>query len=428
VLKNLINELQGRGARATEETKSTDKYGIVVFCHLRWGFVWQRPQQFLSRFAKKHPILFIEEPFFDRKKGAQPDLQFHRVMPNVTVMCPHVGPEWNRNPDLPTKLREWTKEAIARMNQNTEGAFDRPLLWYYSPMDSAWSLGFFPNRGVVYDCMDELSQFTGAPPQLIENEKRLMQHADVIFTGGFEMGEKRKKLHDNVHIFGCGVEIEHFGKARDPETQIPADIDFMARPILGWFGVVDERVDYAMVGEMARKRPDWSFAMVGPVVKIDPNLLPHSPNLYWMGGRDYQQLPNYCAAFDICMMPFAMNASTQYINPTKGLEYMATGRPTISTPVKDVVRQWSDIISIVKNNADEFIDAAEKLLNDKTFRQEKVEKGLALASQCGWENTVKSMQQLIKDAITGPNRKSAQKIEPLTSAELQYVFQATQGS
>jgi glycosyltransferase involved in cell wall biosynthesis len=168
--------------------------------------------------------------------------------------------------------------------------------------------------------------------------------------------------------------------------------------------------------------------MVGPVVKIDPNLLPHSPNLYWMGGRDYQQLPNYCAAFDICMMPFAMNASTQYINPTKGLEYMATGRPTISTPVKDVVRQWSDIISIVKNNADEFIDAAEKLLNDKTFRQEKVEKGLALASQCGWENTVKSMQQLIKDAITGPNRKSAQKIEPLTSAELQYVFQATQGS
>jgi glycosyltransferase involved in cell wall biosynthesis len=242
------------------------------------------------------------------------------------------------------------------------------------------------------------------------------------------MGEKRKKLHDNVHIFGCGVEIEHFGKARDPETQIPADIDFMARPILGWFGVVDERVDYAMVGEMARKRPDWSFAMVGPVVKIDPNLLPHSPNLYWMGGRDYQQLPNYCAAFDICMMPFAMNASTQYINPTKGLEYMATGRPTISTPVKDVVRQWSDIISIVKNNADEFIDAAEKLLNDKTFRQEKVEKGLALASQCGWENTVKSMQQLIKDAITGPNRKSAQKIEPLTSAELQYVFQATQGS
>ena len=164
------------------------------------------------------------------RRAREPDLQFHRVMPNVTVMCPHVGPEWNHNPDLPAKLREWTAEAIRRMNENTEGAFDRPLLWYYSPMDSAWSLGHFDNRGVVYDCMDELSQFTGAPPQLIENEKRLMQHADVIFTGGYEMGEKRKKLHDNVHIFGCGVEFEHFGKARDPQTTIPAGHRFHGPP------------------------------------------------------------------------------------------------------------------------------------------------------------------------------------------------------
>src|SRR5439155_3332456 len=176
--------------------------------------------------------------------GSEPLIDYHKGMPSGTVVTTHVSKESNRHPKLPTKLREFTKTAIAAMNET--GEFDRPLLWYYSPMDSAWSLGFFQNRGVVYDCMDELSQFTGAPPQLIENEKRLMQHADVIFTGGFEMGEKRKKLHDNVHIFGCGVEIEHFGKARDPETQIPADIDFMARPILGWFGVVDERVDYAM--------------------------------------------------------------------------------------------------------------------------------------------------------------------------------------
>ena len=222
------------------------------------------------------------------------------------------------------------------------------------------------------------------------------------------------------------MEIEHFGKARDPQTSIPADIDFMARPILGWFGVVDERVDYAMVGEMAHA-PDWSFAMLGPVVKVDPNLLPHAPNLFWMGGRDYQQLPNYCAAFDICMMPFAMNASTQFINPTKGLEYMATGRPIISTPVKDVVRQWSDIVTIVKT-AEEFIQAAEEFLNDEAWRGEKVEKGLALSATCGWDNTVKSMQELIRDALKNPARPSAQKIEPLTKAQLQYVFQATQGS
>jgi beta-glucosidase/6-phospho-beta-glucosidase/beta-galactosidase len=270
-----------------QDGRSTDRYGIVVFSHLRWGFVWQRPQQFLSRFAKRHPILFVEEPFFDKPAGAQPDIQFHRVMPNVTVVCPHVSVSWAKNPGLPQQLREWTRQAIENLNE--DGAFERPLLWYYSPMDASWSLGHFENRGVVYDCMDELSQFTGAPKALVLNEARLMEHADIVFTGGYNLGDKKRKQHDNVHTFGCGVEFSHFNKAADPNTLIPPDIDFMARPILGWMGVVDERVDYAMVGEMARMRPDWSFAMVGPVVKVDPNLLPHSPNLFWMGGRDYQQ-------------------------------------------------------------------------------------------------------------------------------------------
>lgn len=405
------------------DTKSTDRYGIVVFCHLRWGFVWQRPQQFLSRFARKHPILFIEEPFFDRPEGSEPDVQYHRVMPNVTVVCPHVPPSWNKNPQLPAKLREITKEAIERMNEN--GEFDSPLLWYYSPMDSAWSLGYYPNRGVIYDCMDELANFAGAPKQLIDNEKRLMNFADVIFTGGYEMGEKRKKLHPNVHIFGCGVEFKHFNKAQDKTTAIPPDIDFMPRPILGWFGVIDERVDYGMIGEMARKRPDWSFAMVGPVVKVDPNLLPHSPNLFWMGGRDYQQLPNYCAAFDVCMMPFANNASTQYINPTKGLEYMATGKPIVSTPVRDVVRQWSDIVYIA-NNTDEFIAAAEKALNNSD--PDRIRKGLELATQSSWESTVATMQELIRTAIISPSRRSGRKIEPISDHELEYQYRSTPGS
>jgi beta-glucosidase/6-phospho-beta-glucosidase/beta-galactosidase len=405
------------------DTKITDRYGIVVFSHLRWGFVWQRPQQFLSRFAKKHKILFLEEPFFDLPEGVEPCIDYHRVMPNVTVVTPHCSGSWNRNRNLPAKLRQWAQEAIRHANE--DGDFDRPLLWYYSPMDSAWSLGEIENRGVVYDCMDELSQFSGAPRQLVQNEARLIEHADVVFTGGYELGEKKKKQHDNVHIFGCGVEVDHFGKAMDPGTAIPPDIDFMARPILGWFGVVDERVDYTMVGEMARMRPDWSFAMVGPVVKVDPNLLPHSPNLYWMGGRDYQVLPNYCRAFDICMMPFAMNASTQFINPTKGLEYMATGRPIISTPVRDVVRQWSHIVDVVRT-ADEFVAAAERLLRNTD--PARIEKALDLARRSGWEHTVATMQGLIREAIRRPDRRSRRQIAPLSDTELEYQYQYTPGS
>ncbi|MGH7214786.1 MAG: glycosyltransferase, partial [Tepidisphaeraceae bacterium] len=302
-----------------------------------------------------------------------------------------------------------------------------PLLWYYSPMDSSWSLGHFRNRGVVYDCMDELANFSGAPRQLIDNEKRLMQCADVVFTGGYEMGEKRKALHPNVHIFGCAVDFGHFCKASEPNVAIPPDIDFMIRPILGWFGVVDERVDYAMIGEAARLRPDWSFAMVGPVVKVDPNLLPHSPNLFWMGGRDYQQLPHYCAAFDVCLMPFAMNASTRYINPTKGLEYMATGRPIVSTHVKDVVRQWGDICYLTKNNTQEFLAACEQALRDGRDG-ERARRGLELARQCSWQNTVSTMQGIIREAITKPDRRSGAKIEPMSAAELEYQYQHTPGS
>jgi beta-glucosidase/6-phospho-beta-glucosidase/beta-galactosidase len=406
------------------ELKGTDRYGIVVFSHLRWGFVWQRPQQFLSRFAKKHKILFIEEPFFDLAPSDEPRIDYHQVMPNVTVVTPHVSHEWNRNPQLPQKLREFAKQAIEQINET--GEFDRPLLWYYSPMDSAWSLGYFENRGVVYDCMDELSQFTGAPKALVQNEARLIEHADVVFTGGYELGDKKRKQHDNVHTFGCGVEFDHFNQAADPGTQVPPDIDFMQKPVIGWFGVVDERVDYAMVGEMARMRPDWSFAMVGPVVKVDPNLLPHAPNLFWLGGRDYQQLPNYCRAFDVNMMCFAINAATQYINPTKGLEYMATGKPIVGTHVRDVVKQWSDIVRLAKGS-EEFVRQIEDALRAGPD-DERVKRGLELAKRCSWEGTVATMQGLIKDAISRKDRRSTRNIEPLNQAELEYVYMATQGS
>jgi hypothetical protein len=178
---------------------------------------------------------------------------------------------------------------------------------------------------------------------------------------------------------------------------------------------------------MARMRPDWSFAMVGPVVKVDPNLLPHSPNLFWMGGRDYQQLPNYVAAFDVCMMCFAINAATEFINPTKGLEYMATGKPVISTHVKDVVNQWSDIVHLAKG-AEEFAQAAQRALEKQGDTEARVQRGLALSQQCSWEVTVQKMQDLIKQAITKKERRSARSIEPMTEAQLEYQYMATQGS
>jgi beta-glucosidase/6-phospho-beta-glucosidase/beta-galactosidase len=397
--------------------------GIIVFSHLRWGFVWQRPQQFLSRFARKHPVLFVEEPLFDQHEGTAPFLRLHPVMPNVTVACMHGPASWAQQADLPEQLRRLTREALEGAGK--PGAFDKPLLWYYSPMDSSWTLGHFDAGGVIYDCMDELSQFTGAPEDLVSNERRLMQHADIVFTGGYELFHRKSQSHKNVHFFGCGVEAEHFGAAMDPGAVVPPDIDFISRPIFGWFGVIDERVDYHLVAEVARQRPDWSFVMIGPVVKVDPNLLPHAPNLFWLGARDYTVLPNYCKAFDVCMMCFAVNKATEFINPTKALEYLATGRPVISTPIADVKRHYDGLIDIA-GTVDEFVAAGERALSHPD--PERIKRGLDLAAASTWDSVVERMEELIAAAVAAADRPSAQPAQPLPNVKLTYKYISTPGS
>jgi glycosyltransferase involved in cell wall biosynthesis len=368
-------------------------YGIVVFSHLRWNFVWQRPQQFLSRFAKAQKVLFIEEAEFTLADGEQPKLTLEQVDDNITVAALRFPPSARGDESLPVKLRAFAHQAIKAVNEF--GEFDKPLLWYYSPMEAAWSLGHFRNRGIVYDCMDELSQFAGAPKELVRNEAMLLAHADIVFTGGYELFEKKSQYHDNVHCFGCGVEYDHFAKAQEESTPIPDDIKDLPKPIIGWFGVVDERMDYDLVSELAARRPEWSFVMVGPVVKVDADRLPQRPNIYWLGRRDYKVLPNYCRGYDVCFMPFALNEATEYINPTKALEYLATGRPVVSTPVKDVVRQYSELV-LIGRNVDEVEAHIEAALNKSSAQ---IEKGIEKARACSWEGTVDTMRSLIEEAI-----------------------------
>ena len=393
---NGVNRIKAL-SRSTRLKLARDRedWGIIVFCHLRWGFVWQRPQQFVSRYAKKHPVLFIEEPMFDLREG-EARLFMHRVMPNVVVACPHFLESQREDKEFVMKhIEKFARQAVAVLND--EGHFDAPLLYYYNPMDVSWSLGKFNERAVVYDCMDELSQFKGAPKELLDNEARLLKAADVVFTGGYQMYLNKSKHNSNCHFFGCGVDIPHFAQAMSEDTPVPPDIDFISRPILGWFGVIDERVDYPLLDKMAELHPEWSIAMVGPVVKVDPNLLPHRPNLFWLGGRDYQVLPNYCKAYDVCLMPFAINAATQYINPTKALEYMATGRPIVSTAVADVVRNFGSVVKI-GNSHEEFIAQCEDAIRNRD--EAAIQRGIAMANDNSWNAIVKKMLGLMNDAVS----------------------------
>lgn len=371
---------------AARRILSNTPYGIVVFSHLRWGFVWQRPQQILSRLAESHPVLFVEVAAFD-SDDVRPELT--SPMANVAVLNLRLPPRMENGDGTTQVVQGAVRDAMASLG------IERPLLWFYNPMDAAWALGAFGERGVVYDCMDELSQFRGAPPELVQRETRLIEAADVVFAGGIELYEKKSRQHPNAHFFGCAVEYGHFAQAQEPGP-IPEDLAAIPSPRVGWFGVVDERVDYDLLREAAALRPGVHFVLVGPAAKVDPEDFPRAPNLHWLGGRDYKELPLYCRGFDVCMMCFALNEATEFINPTKALEYLATGRPVVSTAVKDVVRQYGDVVAIA-HSPEEFVATIDDALAGK--QAEMVERGIERARDASWESTVGAMQRIVDEAI-----------------------------
>jgi len=244
--------------------------------------------------------------------------------------------------------------------------------------------------------MDELSQFKFAPPELVTRERRLLYNADVVFTGGRKMRESKIRFNSNVHFYGCGVDVAHFSKARLASTEIPEDIAHLEGKVLGYFGVVDERLDYDLIDKLAAANPDWHVVMIGPTAKVNPADFPQHPNLHWLGGRDYKTLPAYTKRFDVALMPFAMNEATEYINPTKALEYMATGTPIVSTPVPDVVSNFSSVCNVALTH-DEFITDCFKQAEEP--EKALIDGGLKMANENTWESIVAKMEGHIEAAL-----------------------------
>lgn len=276
------------------------------------------------------------------------------------------------------------------------GQLDDAVQWFYDPMAVPAFAGQMGEMLTVYDCMDELSKFRCAPPEIIERESELLRQAEVVFTGGRRLFEAKSLHNDNCHFYGCGVDCEHFGKARAAETKVPEDLASVSKPVLGYFGVVDERMDYELIARLAEANPEWAVVMIGPFMKVDASTAPKRPNLHWLGQRSYLELPAYCKGFDICMMPFALNESTEFINPTKALEYMATGRMIVSTAVPDVVRNFGSVVKIAKDQED-FISICKRVL--KKPDEAAIARGLEMAAENTWEQIVARMEGHIETAL-----------------------------
>jgi glycosyltransferase involved in cell wall biosynthesis len=333
---------------APDHARST----LICFSHLRWDFVFQRPQHLMSRFAREMTVVFWEEPIeIEKRETAFLKVRQAEDFPNVRLVTPH----------LPQGLSEERREeALKRLLDAHVASCERPLVsWYYTPMMLPFSRHLDASV-VVYDCMDELSKFRFAPERLLDLEQELIGRADVVFTGGASLYEAKKDRHDNVHCFPSSVDLKHFAKARRELPQ-PADQAELKHPRLGYYGVIDERFDIDLLRQVADMRPDWSFVIVGPVVKIGEDELPRAANIHYLGGKTYEQLPAYLSGWDVALMPFAMNESTQFISPTKTPEYLAGGKPVVSTPVRDVVRSYGHLEGVqIAHDADGFAAATRR--------------------------------------------------------------------
>jgi len=370
-------------------------YPLIVHCHLCWDWVWQRPQQFMSRLSQKHRVLFVETMAPDENL-VTPLVQLRRFekWPNLTLLrLQFPSWRWNDGKWVDRERRRLVKQAL---RGPLHGQFNNAVQWFYDPMAVTAFAGQMGEIAIVYDCMDELSKFKGAPPEMRKREAELLAIADVVFTGGRRMWESKSQHNSNCHFYGCGVDVPHFSKARSAQTAVPEDIANLPKPIFGYFGVVDERIDYELLEKLAKANPDGSIVMVGPMTKIDPASLPRPKNLHWLGGRDYAQLPAYCKGFDVCMMPFALNEATEYINPTKALEYMATGRGIVSSAIYDVVKNFGSVVKVA-NSHNEFIACCRAAA--ESADSEAIQRGLEMASANSWESIVEKMEGHIGEAL-----------------------------
>jgi UDP-galactopyranose mutase len=371
----------------------------VCVSHLRWDFVFQRPQHLLTRCARLHRVFYVEEPI-ETDGPATIDVLVRQHGVRVAV------------PRLPASLPR-TQAAVLQLRLLRElfreHAIKDYILWYYTPMALEFTRGLKP-RGVVYDCMDELSGFAGAPPEMREREQELLARADVVFTGGQSLYESKRHSHPNVHAFPSSVDVEHFARARMPQAD-PDDQAAIAHPRIGYFGVVDERLDLDLLARVAAARPSWQLVVVGPVAKIDPGLLPDAANIHYLGPKKYEELPSYLAGWDVALLPFAHNDATRFISPTKTPEYLAAGKPVVSTSIRDVVRPYGITgLARIADTPQDFVAAVEAALGEDGA--ERLREADAFLTQTSWDGTWTRMYRLLMAASTDRDREST----PATAA------------
>lgn len=358
---------------------------LIVFSHLRWDFVFQRPQQIMSRLARDRRVYFFEEPKFSNFDAPYLHLS-HRNMGGVKVIVPHL-PVGLDEAEISSAISYLVDDLIHEEN------IVEYTTWYYTPMALTFTQHLRPHV-VVYDCMDELSAFKNAPSRIREYEMELLRRADVVFTGGYSLYEAKKSSHGNIHPLPSSIDAAHFRQARKPLVE-PNDQKSIPHLRLGFFGVIDERLDIDLVDGISKLRPDWNLVLLGPVVKIDPRTLPQRKNIHYLGIKDYMELPYYLSGWDVAMLPFARNEATRFISPTKTPEYLAAGKPVVSTSIRDVVRPYGkEKLVAIADTPEDFVKSVESVLAQATENSKWLSHVDNFLAEMSWDKTCSEITSL----------------------------------
>lgn len=407
---------------------SIDVPDLVCLSHLRWNFVFQRPQHLLTRFSQGRRVFFIEEPIFSSAPPDPPPTLGQTGGVGRLDVTRHESGVWIVVPHLPEGLSEEVINATQQVlldNLFAEYKIFKYICWYYTPMAMGFTRHWEP-MAVVYDCMDELSAFKGASPVLKEREAELFRRADLVFTGGQSLYEAKRDQHMNIYAFPSSVDVAHFAQARTIKKD-PADQANIPHPRLGFFGVIDERMDIELLEGIAQARPDWHLVIIGPVVKIDPASLPRHKNIHYLGGKDYKELPAYLAGWDLAMLPFARNDSTRFISPTKTPEYLAASKPVVSTSIRDVIRPYGQegLVRIADTVA-EFVAAAEAAMKEDCQESGWLTRVDGFLEQISWDRTWNSMMQLIESALATQLERNIVSQQPSKNGKIREVIDLNQ--
>lgn len=381
---------------------------ILCLSHLRWDTkLFQRPQQLMLRLSRKFNVLYVQGPsflqlardLFSRGKNCEIHSKGRLV-----VYSPFALPTCFRKFSPSVRMNERLLPIFLKRKMKSLH-FEHPILWIYHPW-YAHLLGRLSAELTVYDCMDDFVALS-APwerERIVKGEEALLRRAHLVFAGGHSMAGRKRGVREDIRVFPSAVEVDHFRRALREDTKLPGDVKDIPRPILGYWGAIDARLDHSLLEGLGRKHPDWSIVLVGPIVTVSPKELAYLKevkNIFWLGPKEYSALPNYAKAFDVCLNPFALSERGKYLSPTKTLEYLAAGKPVVSTPIPDVEGHFNGLVTLAQG-VEGFSQAITSCLAEDNERLKQ--KRVAFTEGKTWENTTLGMEKLMLSALAEKER------------------------